>query len=142
MSAATGIKRIAMSGLINLWNSPLRWSDLAKIGNSKVAKSTVIWIFLVPLFVRILKPINAIEISLGGNAFSVDLALPFYWEILFFASLFFALGTILHTIFCPKFLALYETYPQFKELGRGDRTILSVMSNSFGGKSLQRHLLS
>ncbi len=114
----------------NLWNNPPRWSSLAKIGNSKITKSTVVWIFVVPLVARILDPINSIQFSFSGKMHSIDLALPFHWQLLFFSALFFAIATIVHTIFCPKLVATYDSYPTFKRMGRGSRTLTSVMSKT------------
>lgn len=91
------------------------------MGGSGVSKTSYFWMVFVPIAAKFLEYIkNPIEIDFGLNyVFHVNIALPFSWSLLFFASLFISMGNILYSIRCPDIIAPFSDYNDYKNSGRG-----------------------
>ena len=83
----------------------LRWSLLAVFGENRLVKSNYIWLFAVPIFVKILIYIN--------SNYGLDIDFNQRLKHLFIASLFFALGTLMYTIRRPAFITDYKSLSEF-----------------------------
>jgi hypothetical protein len=104
----------------------LRWSLVRNLSTSKAVQSSLIWLFIVPISARSLTKINTtVEPILFGEKFKFDLALPFSWQLLFFAALSFTVANIVYQIFCPRLFKAYKTYTEFHDDGK---TILQLHS--------------
>ncbi|RKF18005.1 hypothetical protein DBZ36_12220 [Alginatibacterium sediminis] len=121
------------------FNAP-RWSELRAIGQSKLAKSTSIWVFVIPFMAKLIGESKDLEISLGGKAFVFELGLPFNWQLLLYSSLFFLIGTLTYLCFCPYLIQKYKNYPDFKSNGKASRTIISNFERLILSKKDYRHI--
>jgi len=61
----------------------------------------------------------------------ISFELPFSWQILFLASLFFALGTLLYSIFCPKIIQNFERSTNYPNEGYGYGYLKSHLDKIF-----------
>lgn len=112
------------------------WSALARIGESKVVRSSYLWFLLVPIAAKVLASTNrTLDLQLLGTNLTLTLDLPFSWTLFFFASLFFALGTALYTLRVPTFISLFPTGAEFlageretHDLFSHARQVLSLMA--------------
>ncbi|REL27270.1 hypothetical protein DXX93_12295 [Thalassotalea euphylliae] len=92
----------------------MRWSEIRFLGNSKLVQQNYIWIFLVPVIVKLsIYP----EKSLQLIDSEYILNLPFSWYLLYFAALSFAIGLSIYLIRCPKIVKSYDDFSKFKEHG-------------------------
>ncbi|NOZ47139.1 MAG: hypothetical protein GXO79_10215 [Chlorobi bacterium] len=106
-----------MSKIDKVLYNNFKWSDIRKIGNSKVIKSSVFWIIFVPIFVK--------SIEFGESKFLIFTnykiyfhpELPFSWTLFYFSAVAFSIGTFLYTIFCPNFIKDFKNYTDYKEQG-------------------------
>ncbi|MDS1310084.1 hypothetical protein [Marinobacter xiaoshiensis] len=103
------------------------WSEICKLGEHKIVRSSMIWMFVVPLAARCLMPLDFLEFSLGGRVMTIDLALPFHWTLLYGAALFFGVGAVFFTACCPRFIKTYATPTSLREMGKGSRTTIDSL---------------
>jgi hypothetical protein len=90
------------------------WKILSSLGQSKLVKSSYIWMIVIPIFAKILEKVDPqIQLYIFGELFHINFTLPFSWKIFYFSSLFFAAGTIIYQIFCPRIIKEYPTYNDF-----------------------------
>lgn len=93
----------------------MKWSTLNGISQSKAVKSVAIWFILVPALAKLFSAVESNQtFSLFGAALTVNLSLPFQWTLLFYASCFFLLSSVLYSLFCPEFIKNYANYSDFK----------------------------
>lgn len=104
------------------------WSDIGKLGENKTVRSSAIWMFVVPVLARILDTLNELNFSLGTEVLKVSLSLPFSWIYLYFAALFFGIGSILYLVWCPRFIRTYDSYNTLDDQGKGSRTIIDNLT--------------
>ncbi len=102
----------------NISEAKFRWSNIKTLGNSKIVKSSYLWIVIVPILAKALGQLNEIiTINLLGAQFSLNFTLPFTWKIFFFAAIFFALGQLLFNIYCPSIIKNFQSFADFKNNG-------------------------
>lgn len=116
------------------------WSDLGKLGNNRVVRSSMVWMFVVPVLAKVLVPINSIELSLGGAPFMVSLSLPFSWKFLYGAALSFGIASILFSLWCPRFIKHYSTPVDLEEAKKGSRTLIDNFLATIRDEAAYRHL--
>lgn len=96
----------------------LRWSAQNGLSQSAAVKSSAIWFLIVPIAARVLSKFNPeIPIQISGREYFLLLQFPFYWQLLFFASLFFMLASIVYSINAKAIVKQYSSYSEFKEEG-------------------------
>ncbi len=97
----------------------LRWQTLSKVGNSRVFKTSFIWLLIVPFFAKLFHSIETISFNFFGKDYVLDLTLSFSFQMLFFSAIFATIGQILYTIYAPTLISNYDSYNEFKEEGKG-----------------------
>jgi len=107
--------------------SPI-WSDIRKLGGNKIIRSSMMWMFIVPMLAKIIVPLNEIQLSLGAEVIRVSLSLLFSWKYLYFAALFFGIASALYSVWCPRVIKAYTSYTELEELGKGSRTIIDSLN--------------
>ena len=91
------------------------WLKISEIGNSKLVKTMLIWLFLTPILAKSLAPINSIHFGFLEENKNINLSLPFSWEIFFFCALAFTIANIIYIYKCPILIRKYKNYSDFKE---------------------------
>lgn len=106
----------------------LKWSNLFSIANSRVVKSSVIWLFVVPLCAKLLLQVEyPLTFLAFGQKQSISISLPFSWQLLFYAAIFFTIAGIIYSIYCPELVKKYKNYPQFEADGKTRLQINSAL---------------
>jgi len=101
-----------------------RWSSQRVISNSKIVKSSFIWLIIVPFAAKALSKLDdVIELTIFGGVFKFSTVLPFSWQLLFFAACFFTLAGIIYSIYCPEIVKFYKNYSQFEADGKTRKQI-------------------
>ncbi len=98
----------------------LKWSTIRWLGNSRIVKTSYLWFFLVPMAAKLLGPFAGehnivIPLFEPPKTFSVDVQLPFSWQVLFVASTFFMLGQLVYTFCCPEIVQQYKSYGEYQQ---------------------------
>ena len=106
------------------------WSSLAKLGNSKIIKSSYFWIFFVPIMAKLLESApNTICIGTIENCLRITLALPFSWVAFYFSSLFFGIALLIYYWKCPIILRNVDSWSVFTKKGLTIEWLLSQFAN-------------
>jgi hypothetical protein len=67
----------------------MKWTSQISLANSKIIKSSYIWLLIVPLAARALSSIDkVINLTMFGATLEISTALPFSWQLLFIAAFF------------------------------------------------------
>jgi hypothetical protein len=96
-----------------------KWSSQRAIANSKVVRSSAVWLVVVPLSAKLLSSLDeVIDLTIFSGRVSIETILPFSWQLLFFAAVFFTIAGLVYSIFCPDLVKKYETHTEFNNDGK------------------------
>jgi hypothetical protein len=98
------------------------WPSLHSLSESKIVKSSYVWLVLVPAMAKLLDAIDH-KITLFGNV--VVLSLPFSPKIFYFAAVAFAGANIIYYVFCPPAVKGYRSYKEFSEASKGSDVLMA-----------------
>jgi hypothetical protein len=105
------------------------WSSLRALGGSRLLKSSYFWIVFVPIAARALVQISPkFNVELGQRAFTIDLRLPFSWEIFFYGALFTSVANMCYAIACPAIVKDFASYKDFADQGRGPNQLREMFT--------------
>ncbi|RRC97699.1 hypothetical protein EHS89_16085 [Amphritea balenae] len=97
----------------------LHWSSQRDIANSKIVKSSAFWLIIVPLTAKMLDELDGtISMTIFGGNFKLITSLPFSWQLLFFAAVFFTIAGIIYSVFCPDIIKKYSNFSEFESDGK------------------------
>ncbi len=83
----------------------ISWVELASIGESKLVKSLMIWLIVVPLLAKILGPIpDEITLRLFGAELQISFGLPFNILLFYLSALGFTIGGLVYRWKCPTII--------------------------------------
>jgi hypothetical protein len=94
-----------LNSILNTWDDfsekHLQWDKIKQIQETKIVKSTIYWLVLIPLFIKI------------GIYFEVNIDLSNNLFFLYIVSLIFFISSILYWIFCPEIIAKFGSSKKF-----------------------------
>lgn len=85
-----------------------KWSELNRLGNSRLLRSSWIWLAVAPIAAKTLSGVDRIPVRFIGPDFYLSAELPFSWHIFFYSSLAFGLASLIYTVFCPSIVRRYS----------------------------------
>ena len=96
------------------------WDKLKKINSSKIINSMYIWIFIVPIILKVFELINKniYNFEIFNEVITLNLELPFSLTVFYFSAIFFALGNLLIKSSCPLIIFENNSYADFKNEGK------------------------
>lgn len=120
------------STLAHFIGSGNHWQRLVPYFNPTVVRSLITWFSVAPMFVRVLGD-NAgpVEIGIGENTISVNLALPFSWWVLWFSSFLFIIAYVIYIYYCPTFIKRYSNYSEYKAHDHSPRYLVHELQRAF-----------
>jgi len=102
----------------------MNWDSVKGIADSKIVKSSFIWLIIAPVTAKMLSKMNdTIDLSIFGSQIKLSTSLPFSWQLLFFSACFFTAANIIYSTRCPKILKDYKCFTGYVDEGK---TILQV----------------
>lgn len=106
----------------------MTWESLKNLANSKIVKSSYIWLVVVPLVARLLSEIDdVIILNIFGSSIRIATALPFSWQLLFFSACIFTVANIIYLVFCPDLAKKYTNFTEFEDHGKSRQQIHSAL---------------
>lgn len=106
----------------------MSWESMRNLANSKIVKSSYIWLLVVPLAARLLSKIDdVIDLTIFGSNIKIATTLPFSWQLLFIAACFFTLANIIYSIFCPDLAKNYTNFSEFEAHGKTRMQVHSAL---------------
>jgi hypothetical protein len=100
---------------------------MRSLGDSKLVKSSFIWLLIVPVTARLLSNMDeVVNLTIFESQINFTTGLPFSWQLLFGSACFFTIANIIYSALCPEILRGYKNYSEFKEHGK---TLLQINSS-------------
>lgn len=97
----------------------LKWSAIERLGNSKIAKSSYYWFFIVPIFAKLFQkvPKKIYLDSINNNPIELNLSFPFSWYLIFSAGFLFVISNLIYRWACPHIVREFKNFSEFKASG-------------------------
>ncbi|HCE3212127.1 hypothetical protein [Vibrio parahaemolyticus] len=91
-----------------------RWEEYQTFFQLIILRYLVVWFSLVPIIAGIINQLpTPLPITLMGVTHSIELTLPFHWQLLWLSSLSFVIALGLFKLFCPKFVQKYSSFSEY-----------------------------
>lgn len=114
-------------------NETSHWQFLNVFFKPSITRFFISWFALAPAVVKAVQDLpNPLIITVGAGTYQVPLDLPFRWEILWWASLIYAIAFVLHLIFCPGFIKRYPNYNAYTDRGHSPRWLVWEVFRAWG----------
>ena len=106
-------------------NETSHWQFLNLFFKPTVTRFFVSWFALAPVFVRVVEKLpDPLVIPTSSTFVSISLGLPFSWELLWWASLIYAIAFVMDLIICPGFVKRYPDYNTYTDRGHSPRWLV------------------
>lgn len=103
----------------------MNWNIFKTIINGKTVTSTSLWVFVVPILLKITEGFNA----LVPIQSITQLTLPSNFYVLYLSGLAFFIGGIIFLLFCPRIVQDFDTYAEFEKGGHNAISLQSYTEN-------------
>ena len=105
----------------------MKWSAIEKLGNSRMAKSSYYWFFLIPIIAKLFQNIpEKIHLKiLSDEPIPLNLVFPFSWYILFAVGILFIISNLIYQVACPHIVREFNNYSEFIASGYPNSYLLS-----------------
>lgn len=120
------------------------WDTLRGWGNSRIIKSSYVWLAVVPVAAKMLDKLTGERFQILGATLDFNIALPFSWTMLFLAAVAFAVGQLIYAVWCPGIVKLFATVGEFKQAHPGrlllERDFFRMINTKQGAKVTLEYL--
>ncbi|SFJ05285.1 hypothetical protein [Nitrosomonas sp. Nm34] len=114
-----------------LYKVPL-WDALKVLGNNKIVRSSYFWLFFVPATAKVLEGIkDTLSFTIFDETITLNMALPFSWQMFYLSSVFFSLGSAVYSICCPGSIKKYNNFNEWKERGKDESALIRAFFNIY-----------
>lgn len=105
----------------------LKWSAIESLGNSKIAKSSYYWFFIIPIIAKLFQniPRSVFIESITSQPIQLNLTFPFKWYLIFIIGILFILSNIIYQISCPHIIREFRNYSEFVSSGYPNSYLLA-----------------
>jgi hypothetical protein len=109
-----------------------RWDTVGSVKDLPALRSMYIWLFIVPIAARVLDKVKSPLVMPGTEGtLTINLDLPFSWQVFFFAALSASVANLIFFYACPELVRRFPTFSAFEQEGR-DNAFLLRYSESTG----------
>ena len=117
----------------------LNWKRVTVLSNARVVVLTSIWVFIVPVLVKLVTILNS---GLVTNEVGV-VSLPLNFLFLYFSGLSFFLGALVYYLFCPGLIRDYKDFSHYRDQGGNHYLLESYISklSEIDAVDLKRRLI-
>lgn len=120
----------------NIFQRIPSWRQLKLLGNNKIIRSSYFWLFFVPLSAKVFENIKGtLALTVFSETVTVNIELPFSWQMFYLSSVFFALGSLIYTSFCHVGIKRYDSFIEWKETGKDESSLIKAFLNVYRHKS-------
>lgn len=101
-----------------------RWEEFRDFFQIHFLRYLVIWFSIVPVLGYILQELpDSISFKIQNQDITLNLGLPFHWQMLWASSLFFVIALTIYLFRCPRFIKKYHSYRHYREYEHDGRWI-------------------
>jgi hypothetical protein len=102
-----------------------RWSTLYDMGNSRLLRTSYVWLIVVPIAAKLLVGVNELlTFSVYGQEFQIEPGLPFSWKAFYFSSVSFSVAGLIYSFRCEGLAKHFRTFADYENEGRGVRQLM------------------
>lgn len=103
-----------------------RWEKFRDFFQITIFRYLVVWFSVVPVLAAMFASLpQSLLIPLGESSqFTINLTLPFSWQMLWLSSLFFLIAWSIYIFRCPSFVKKYNKYSDYQSYGHDHRDIV------------------
>lgn len=117
------------------------WNKLHTLGQSKIVKSSYIWLFIIPVAAKLLSPFaGEHELEIFGKLFYVDIDLPFKWKLLFLMAILFGIGQAIYALRCPTIVRNYKDLDNYNCKHASENIFYSLLRSALNESDIGRIL--
>jgi hypothetical protein len=98
------------------------WFNIRKLGNSKIVSSNYLWLFIIPFLAN--------NIDKLAELLGIEIQITFSVARLFYASLFFVIGTLVYQIRCPDLIKEHLNFTDFDSAGKTSQHVVDYLQLS------------
>lgn len=103
----------------------LDWRSARSISSARIVASTSIWIFIVPMLLKIIDVVND---GLSGSVFKLS-SVPDSFMALYLSGVAFFLGSIVYFLSAPKIIIDYKSFSEYQGEGAGAYSLEEYVSD-------------
>tara|TARA_R110001632_G_scaffold35828_4_gene90407 strand:- start:78700 stop:79422 length:723 start_codon:yes stop_codon:yes gene_type:complete len=105
-----------------------RWEEYQSFFQLIILRYLVVWFSLVPVVASFVSQFpDTLPVTISGITYQIELTLPFNWQLLWIASLFFVISLGIYKARCPKFIHKYNNYSDYSSYQHHPRWLTSEM---------------
>lgn len=98
------------------------WQELGRFFKVPAIRFFVSWFALIPVIANAMSELpDRVEVALPSGSYSVLVALPFSWQVLWVSSIFYAFAFLLYVLRCPNFIKSNPDFSAFLNKGHSYR---------------------
>ena len=134
------MKKIKSIFKISTWNRFFSWNNTSSIGRLKFLNASYIIFIILPIIVKAFSNLEEIKFTIGNQAYSLDLELPFNWKLLYFSALALVIGNIFYYFSCPKIIRLYPDFEHYLKSGMPKIYLHRILAKYYVNRTGAEHL--
>jgi len=104
-----------------------RWSQLNALGESRILRSSYLWLVLVPVAAKFIDVLPK-EFEAFSTSIRMDFELPFSWTLFYFSSVAFAAASLLYATRCPSVVKFHRHAADFAAKGKSFDHLIAFAS--------------
>jgi len=108
------------------------WQGLKTLATNRIFKTSYLWIMLVPLIAKFLSHTETgINIILQQSPLlTLNLSVPFSWNLFYFGSLLFVLANVVYSMKAPKLIKRFNDFNGFMEKENSGVVVINSVEDS------------
>ena len=92
------------------------WEAISRFGKSQVLATSYIWIVIVPVLAKLLTQLESPVMFFGQ---SIELILPFSWQVFYFSAVLIALAGVVYHLRCPPIIKNFSSLSDYQDQNKG-----------------------
>jgi hypothetical protein len=109
----------------------MKWTTVRSIGETKFAKSSYIYLVLVPIITKIVSTVKSpLNFVIFEEQISLNFDISISWYVFYTATILIAIGQSIYILFCPKIIKDYSNFGEFDATGMSNEYLYSTYEDN------------
>jgi hypothetical protein len=104
-----------------------KWSFFSRVGNSHTLRELARWFVFVPILARLLAKIAREVTQVPRLSFLTHFALPFDWQLLYYAAFSFMLASLVYELRAPRLFRDFTNFFNFSRTQQGPLELVDYL---------------
>jgi hypothetical protein len=117
----------------------IHWQWYRDFFGAQILRYFVVWFSIVPVLAHTFAKLpNQLSLQVGQYRIDLNTGLPFDWQLLWVASVFYTTALLIYKATCPDFIRKYHSYGEYRDHGHSPRWIVYLVRSAVKG-DVKRH---